>query len=80
MSWFEDEYSGELKHPAMKAYTGELDANFTKLNQDACPERLKRVGDQIRQELKATYGLTAKEGPSDKARRKTEIRRPSDCG
>jgi hypothetical protein len=83
VSWFEGEYAGELKHQAMKSYAGELDAALAAQNPTMPPKtRLKRVGDQIRRELKDTYGLTAGAGgPSEKARRKAEaLRRPTPAG
>jgi len=83
VSWFETEFAPELKHQAMKSYAGELDAALAAQNPTMPPKtRLKRVGDQIRRELKETYGLTASSGgPSDKARRKAEaLRRPNPAG
>jgi hypothetical protein len=77
VTWFEKEFAPELKHPAMKSYAGELDASLYAQNPRLDPkERMKRVGDQIRQELKETYGLAARQGPSDKAIRKAEVRQP----
>ena len=82
VSWFEGEYAPELKHQAMKSYAGELDAALAAQNPTLQPkERLKRVGDQIRRELRETYGLSGSSpGPSDKARRKAEVRRPTPAG
>lgn len=77
VDWFESQYEQELKHPAMKSYAGELDAALALQNPGMSPkQRLKRVGDQIRKELGDTYGLGSRKGPSDKAQRKSEIRRP----
>ncbi len=77
VDWFEDEYGAELRHPAMKSYAGELDAALAVQNPNLSPkQRLKRVGDQIRKELGDTYGLGSRQGPSAKAQRKSEIRRP----
>jgi hypothetical protein len=81
VSWFEDEYAAELKHQAMKSYAGDLDARLAAQDPKMPPkERLRRVGNQIRQELKETYGLTGKTGPSEKAIRKAEVRRPEPAG
>lgn len=83
VTWFEDEFQNELKHPAMKSYAGELDAALAAANPRMSPkERLRRVGSQIRKELQDTYGLTRgqRPGPSDKARRKAEVRRPNAAG
>lgn len=74
VTWFEGEYANELRHPAMKSYAGELDAALAAQDRTLSPkQRLKQVGEQIRRELKETYGLAAAPaGPSDKARRKAE--------
>lgn len=82
VNWFEDEYDDVLRHQAMKSYAGELDAALAAKNPTMPPkERLRRVGDQIRRELKETYGLTARQGPSEKARRKAEApRKPAPAG
>jgi hypothetical protein len=77
VNWFEGEYAPELKHQAMKLYAGQLDAQLAERNPRMAPkERLRRVGEQIRKELRETYGLRAPAGPSDKALRKAEVRRP----
>jgi hypothetical protein len=76
---FEEEYAPELKHPAMKSYAGQLDAALAAQEPNLSPrERLRRVGEQIRRELKETYGLSraGNTGPSDKALRKAGGPRP----
>lgn len=76
VTWFEDEYQQELKHQAMKLYAGQLDAQLAERNPRMAPkERLRKVGEQIRRELRETYGLPRQAGPSDKAQRKSEVRR-----
>lgn len=81
VSWFEEEYAPELKHQAMKSYAGELDATLAVQNpQMPAKERLKRVGEQIRKELNSAYGVSRQQGPSEKARRKAEVRRPTPAG
>jgi len=85
VSWFESEYEDVLKHQAMKSYAGELDAALAAKSPQMPPrERLRRVGEQIRRELKDTFGIaqgTAGNGaPSTKAQRKAEVRRPPPAG
>jgi hypothetical protein len=79
VSWFEREYAEELKLKAMKSYAGELDAALAAREPKLPPlERLKRVGEQIRQELQETYGVVRGKapGPSEKALRKAGAPRP----
>jgi hypothetical protein len=82
VTWFEDEYSDELKHQAMKSYAGELDAALAQENPTMpAKERLRQVGNQIRKELQTAYGVGRQgQGPSEKARRKAEVRRPTPAG
>ena len=79
VSWFEGEYAAELKHPAMKAYAGQLDAELASQNPDLSPKkRLAAVGNRIRKELRSTYGIAeGSRGPSNKALRKADIVRPN---
>ena len=59
VTWFEEEYRDELKHQAMKSYAGELDATLAAQNpQMPAKERLRRVGNQIREELQKAYGVS----------------------